>query len=95
MPNVIDPGTIACVTGTMSGDIYDTWITAIGVPVTSSVDDGLRQMAFVIANGVVDNIVTSITDSNVLQVLTGQIVGSTGGGGSTQADILTRVFLRC
>ena len=94
--NVIDPGTVACVPGTMSGDIYATWITQIGVPITSSVDDGLRQMAAVIAIGVVGNIVTSITDTKVLQIIAGEIVGGTGGGGgSSQAEILTRVFLRC
>jgi hypothetical protein len=81
MANTIDPGTIACVPGTMSGDIYAVWMVSIGVPITPSVEAGLKQMSFAFANGIVDNIVASITDTNVLQILSGVIVGTARTGG--------------
>lgn len=91
MSNTIDPGTIACVPGTLSGDVYAVLSSYYSAAELVMISTLLKRVAFSMALGWTSNVVASIDDTKYLQVDAGQIVGGTGGTGSgapTDAEYL-------
>lgn len=86
MPNVIDPGTIACVPGTLSGDLYTAFSALVAPADLTLVETAFKRISFAVASGWVTNVVASIDDTKFLQVDGGEIVGGAGGGGGAPDD---------
>lgn len=87
MPNVIEPGTIACEPDTLAGDIFAAFSALIAPADLPQVEIALKRIAFSVASGWVTNVVDSITDTKYLQVNAGEIVGGDGGGGGGGAPV--------
>jgi hypothetical protein len=86
MSNTIEPGTIACVPGTLSGSIFLVLNGLVAPADQPLVETAFKRVAFGVASGLVSNIVASIDDTKYLQVNGGEIIGGDGGEGGGAPD---------
>lgn len=93
MANVIDPGTIACIPGTMSGDLYTAFSALVAPADLPLVETAFKRIAFGVSSGWVANVIASITDTKYLQVDGGFIIGGDGGGGGGGAPTTAEYIL--
>lgn len=83
MSGAIVPGTNANEAGSLTRAIYDGLVAEFGSP-SADAAPIWRSVATSIAQGIIENIVTALSDTSFLRVVSGELVGDeTGGGGGT------------
>lgn len=80
MSGTIVPGTNANEAGSLTRAIYDGLVAEFGSPPADAAPVW-RAVATSIAQGIINNIVTALTDTSFLRVVEGQLVGDESGGG--------------
>lgn len=80
MSGTIVPGTNANEAGSLTRAIYDGLVAEFGSPPAEAAPIW-RSVATSIAQGIINNIVTALTDTSFLRVVGGELVGEESGGG--------------